>query len=653
MDKLGDTGAADANDSPPSAGAKVVGDGVMQAKTAPPPDGVLRVLLVENDDEEAERSIAGLASRLADRVATVHVSSLASAIRTLMEASFDAIVLELAVSDAKGVATLAGVRGAAPSVPVVVYARELDDNLMLRALRAGAQECLSKRTTPPEDLARAISFALERQRRVATLEAARSEAAHRATHDPLTGLANRELFLDQLDRALAFGARYNRKTGLLFVDLDGFKAINDTMGHAAGDVLLQAISKRLSESVRRSDAVARLGGDEFVVLLPDVTSRRDVAFVRDTILTCLREPVDLGNGQSLVCGASIGSAMSPLDGATAQELLDAADTEMYRDKYQRRRGRTPTPMAGVPAISPHGTPAAGIAAISPVGSRDSNRPLDTVPHRREARLREALRKNEFEVHYQPILDVVADRVVAAEALLRWRDPDRGLVMPGTFLPLAEDTGLIVPIGEQTLRSACEAIMRWRSMGAPSDLGMCVNLSAVQLRENGFERRVAAILAETGCPPESLTLELTENSTMVDGEVAIETLRALKALGLRLVVDDFGVGHASLTFLREAPVDGIKIDRRFVSQMIADQRDLAIVGSLVRLARGLGLDVVAEGVESAEQSQRLARLQCFAQQGRHFSDAVPYSGMATLLQTAPMSEPDVRTWRARAAGSAGG
>ncbi len=628
-----------------------VGARVISPRSSLPSDGVLRVLVVDNDEHEAARSEAGLQARLGDRVATVHVASLAGAIRTLMEMPFDAIVLELAVHDAKGVATLAGVRGAAPAVPVVVYARDLDDALVLRALRAGAQECLSKRDTSPEGLARALSFAIERQRRLATLEAARSEAAHRATHDPLTGLANRELFLDQLDRALAFGTRYNRKTGLLFVDLDGFKAINDTLGHATGDLLLQAVSSRLLECVRRSDAVARLGGDEFVVLLPDVTSRRDVAYVRDTILQTLREPVQLGEGQSIVCGASIGSAMSPLDGTTATELLGASDTDMYRDKDVRKRGRTPTPLsvhavAGNAANPADRTPATG-------DRRESGRPMDSVPHRREARLREALRKNEFEVHFQPILDVVADRVVAAEALLRWRDPDRGLVLPTTFLPLAEDTGLIVPIGEQVLRTACEALVRWRAEGAPADLRMCVNLSAVQLREHAFERRVAAILSETGCPAEALTLELTENSTMVDGEVAIETLRALKALGVRLVVDDFGVGYASLTFLREAPVDGIKIDRRFVSQMIADQRDLAIVGALVRLARGLGLDVVAEGVESAEQSQRLARLQCFVQQGRHFSDAVPDAGMATLLQTAPMSEPDVRTWRARAAKSVSG
>ena len=646
MDKLSDTVGARTSTSAISTGARLT-----SPRLSLPSDGVLRVLLVDNDETEAARSNAGLSARLADRVATVHVASLAGAIRALMETAFDAIVLELAVSDAKGVATLAGVRGAAPSVPVVVYARELDDGLMLRALRAGAQECLSKRDTPPEGLARALSFAIERQRRLATLEAARSEAAHRATHDPLTGLANRELFLDQLERALAFGTRYSRKTGLLFVDLDGFKAINDTMGHATGDQLLKAVATRLLDSVRRSDAVARLGGDEFVVLLPDVTSRRDVAHVRDTILLFLQEPIDVGGGQTLVCEASIGSAMSPLDGASAQELLDAADAEMYRDKNVRRKGRALTPVAGVLAMpSPHGTPS---VLVGGADLRESSRPLESVPHRREARLREAMRRDEFEVHYQPVLDVVADRVVAAEALLRWRDPDRGLVMPSTFLPLAEDTGLIVPIGEQVLRTACQALVRWREQGAPADLRICVNLSAVQLREHAFERRVAAILAETGCPAESLVLELTENSTMIDGEVAIETLRALKALGLRLVVDDFGVGFASLTFLREAPVDGIKIDRRFVSQMLADARDLAIVGSLVRLARGLGLDVVAEGVESAEQSQRLARLQCFEQQGRHFSDAVPDAGMATLLQTAPMSAPDVRTWRARGAKSLGG
>lgn len=248
-------------------------------------------------------------------------------------------------------------------------------------------------------------------------------------------------------------------------------------------------------------------------------------------------------------------------------------------------------------------------------------------------------RGEFEVHFQPVLDVIGDRVIAAEALLRWRDPDRGLISPTAFLSLAEDTGLIVPIGEQVLEQACRAIVQWRLANAAlGSLRVAVNLSAVQLREHGFERRVAQVLATTGCPPDALTLELTESSTMVDGETAMETLRALKGLGLRLVVDDFGVGHASLTFLREAPVDGIKIDRRFVSQLMVDPRDMAIVSGMVRLARGLGLEVTAEGVETAEQSQRLARLQCFAQQGRHFSDALPLEQMTGLLHSRIGSSP---------------
>ncbi len=575
----------------------------------------LRVLLVDNDPQDAARSEAGLRAKLGERVALFRVASLSLAIRALMEASFDGVVLELDVEDASGLTTLAGIRGAAPQVPVIVYARALDDALAIRALRAGAHECLDKRDTPPEALARMLAFAAERQRRIAALEAARVEAAHRATHDPLTGLANRALFLDQLERALAFGSRYNRKTGLLFVDLDGFKSVNDTHGHAHGDSLLKAVSARLLECVRRSDAVGRLGGDEFVVLLPEVTSRRDVSFVKETILASLREPILSASGEPFVIEASVGSAMSPLDGATAQDLLDAADADMYREKYQRRRDRQFTPALGTLVIP---------GDFVPPG------PSDSVSHRRETRLRSALARGEFEVFYQPVIDVVADRVVGAEALLRWRDPDRGLLSPSGFLALAEDTGLIVPIGEQVLRDACRAVMTWRAVGVEPDVGVAVNLSAVQLREHGFERRVAQILAETGCPPDALTLELTENSTVVDGEMAIETLRALKGLGVRLVVDDFGVGHASLTFLREAPVDGIKIDRRFVTQMLVDQRDRAIVSSMVRLARGLGLDVVAEGVENADQAQQLARLQCVAQQGRHFSEAVPLDVMIGRL-----------------------
>ncbi|HEY0929837.1 MAG TPA: EAL domain-containing protein [Gemmatimonas sp.] len=592
----------------------------------------LRILIADHDAVTAMHTEAALRRRLGTGAEFVRSGTMAQTIRALMDNPPDAVLLELGLPDAGGIATVVGVRGAAPLLPIVVHTAALDDMMALRALRAGAQECTEKGMAP-ETLVRMLGFAIERQRRLAMLEAARVDAAHRATHDPLTGLANRELFQDQLERALAFGSRYNRKTGLIFVDLDGFKAINDTRGHALGDVLLKAVAGRLLESVRRSDAVARLGGDEFVVLLPDVTSRRDVAFVKDSITDSLRTPIPVSDSESLTIEASIGCAMSPLDGAVAQDLIDAADADMYREKYQRRRGRMHTPTLGVLAIN---------AELEPLPSA-----AETVSRRREARLRAAVGRGEFEVHFQPILDVIGDRIVAAEALLRWRDPDRGLIAPAGFLPLAEDTGLIVPIGEMVLEGACRAIVHWRATHPSlSSLRVCVNLSAVQLREHGFERRVAQVLANTGCPPDALTLELTESSTMVDGETAMETLRALKALGLRLVVDDFGVGHASLTFLRDAPVDGIKIDRRFVSQLMVDQRDLAIVSGMVRLARGLGMEVIAEGVESAEQSQRLARLQCFTQQGRHFSDALPIEQMRGLLHNRVGSNPPAEPISAR-------
>jgi EAL domain-containing protein (putative c-di-GMP-specific phosphodiesterase class I) len=377
--------------------------------------------------------------------------------------------------------------------------------------------------------------------------------------------------------------------------------------------------------------VARLGGDEFVVLLPDVTSRRDLVHVRDTILDCLAAPIDLGVEAASGIEASVGAAMSPLDGSSAQDLLDAADADMYRVKYERRRGRMLTPVIGVPALG----------AVETVLIEQHER---SVPHRRESRLRQAIGNGQFEVHFQPMIDVVQRRMLGSEALLRWRDPERGLVLPSSFLPLAEDTGLIVPIGELVLREACKAVVHWRSMhrehsNFPEGASHChlpsikvsVNLSAVQLREREFDQRVAEILSETGCPADAIVFELTESSTLVDGDVMLETLRSLKQLGIQLVVDDFGVGYASLTFLREAPIDGIKIDRRFVANMLYDRRDAAIVSSLVRLARGLSLGVIAEGVEGPEQSQRLARLQCFEQQGRYFSDALPREQFEEMLE----------------------
>lgn len=568
-----------------------------------------RLLLLEPDGRCADLVVNGLRAAFGPHVDVVRCATLLEATRAATAMPFDAAVVEWTLPGTTGVAALSQLQASAAALPVVVHSADLDDHLVAAAVHAGAAECLVKSAQSVHALPRAVSIAIERQRHLTEIEAAWIDAAHRAAHDPLTGLANRSLFFDHLDRALALGERYDRKTGLLFIDVDDLKVINDTHGHAAGDRVIRAVAARLRACIRRSDAVARIGGDEFVVLVPDVTSRRDLQLVRRELLARLHEPIDLGGGRTLAPGASIGCAMAPLDGTCAHTLLDAADAAMYREKYARRRGRMPTPALGVAAVT------------------------GSVPQRRESRLREALDRGEFEVHFQPIVDVSLDRVVGAEALLRWRTADRGVLGPSAFLVLAEDTGLIVPIGEFVLREASRLAVRWsRHHGAPRPR-VTVNVSAVQVRERSFAARVAAILSESACPPEALLLELTEQSLATDGEAAIATFRALKAMGLSLIVDDFGVGHASLAFLREAPVDGIKIDRRFVAAMLTDPRDLAIVGALIRLARGIGLHVVAEGVESAEQALRLAELDCMEQQGRHFGDAMPADALLELVSRA--------------------
>jgi diguanylate cyclase (GGDEF)-like protein len=538
---------------------------------------LLRVLLVDNDREASARSEAALRRRLQGRVVVRSAASLGEAISMASREPPDVIVLEPDIGPMDPVATLASMRAVAPTVPVVVQARQLDDALALQLLRAGAQECLPKAATPPEALARTLGFALERQRRLAAMDAERLQAAHRATHDPLTGLANRALFFDHLERALAFGSRHGTKTGVLYVDLDGFKGVNDRLGHTVGDGVLREVAQRLIECVRRSDLVARLGGDEFVVLLPDVLSRLDVARVRSAVLDRMAVPLTLpGVVEPLGVGASVGEAMAPLDGTTALGLLEVADGAMYRAKgAQRRTGRL---------------------AVAPTW---------------ETALREAVPRGEILAHFQPIMAFPSGRMVSVEALARWQHPAQGVLSPAAFLQLAEDTGLVVPLGLEVLRQACREVVALRQLPGLEALTVHVNISGVELREPSCARAVAAVLADTGCPAEALTLEVTETSALVEG------------------ADDFGVGHGSLQLLREAPVSGLKVDRRFVQRMLDDRRDWAIVTALLKLARGLGAEVVAEGVERPAQARALARLGCRRQQG--------------FLFARPMSAEALRSW----------
>jgi diguanylate cyclase (GGDEF)-like protein len=543
----------------------------------------------------------------------------------------DVVLLEPRLADAGSLEALERLRRAAPTVPIVVLtdaSRPLngdmhgDDAMTLDLLARGAQELVALHAMEPLSLVRLLERAVARHSVVAALERSREAAAHRATHDALTGLPNRQLFLDRLDQALMLSGRYGRKTGVLFIDLDDFKRVNDSYGHAVGDQLLSSMAARLLRCVRKSDAVGRLGGDEFTVLLPDVRSRRDLLHVQRTISAALQAPHELGDGLILPIRASIGAAMAPLDGETPRALLEAADAAMYRAKD-----------AVVPSsFGPNHHPSTGEFVRTTTPSTATGAPLHTPIT--ESELRHALGHGEFTVHYQPIVDALTERVTAVEALLRWHSPARGLVDAAAFMPLAEDTGLIVPIGDLVLESAARAARRWRDrMGdGGSAFRVHVNLSPIQIKERDVTTRVARALAGAHCPADALALEVSERCALPDAEPVIEVLAELRRLGVRLVVDGFGAGFSSLAFLRQAPVHAVKIDRSFVRRLTTDNRDVAIVSSIIRLARGLGLGVIAEGVEVEGQARLLRFQRCAQLQGWLFGEPMPVDAIDAVLST---------------------
>jgi diguanylate cyclase (GGDEF)-like protein/PAS domain S-box-containing protein len=423
-----------------------------------------------------------------------------------------------------------------------------------------------------------------------------------AYHDALTGLPNRRLFGDRLAMAVAQAHRSRQRLAVLFLDLDRFKVINDSLGHGLGDRLLQEVAGRLQQALREGDTVARQGGDEFTLLLPAVHLALDVAKVAEKLLETLREPFRLEERELFVT-ASAGIALYPDDGADPETLIRNADTAMYRAKDQ---GRDTYQLY---------TAAMNATALERLALESS--------------LRRALSQGELELHYQPLLELATGRVHGVEALLRWRHPERGLILPAEFVPLAELTGLILPIGPWVLRTACAQVRRWQESGSHG-LGLAVNISTRQFQQADLVAEVRRALQDSGLPPHSLDLEVTESHAMQDAESATETLRALKALGVRLSIDDFGVGHSSLGYLKRLPIDTLKIDRSFVRDIDSDPDDAAIVTAVLALARTLKLQVVAEGVENEEQLAFLRGLGCDRMQGNLFSPALPAEECASLL-----------------------
>jgi diguanylate cyclase (GGDEF)-like protein/PAS domain S-box-containing protein len=468
--------------------------------------------------------------------------------------------------------------------------------------RDGVEVPIEDSVAPIHDRQGQVSGAVVVFRDVSAARAMSLEMAHSAQHDFLTGLPNRMLLSDRISQAIVLAPRHRKRVAVLFLDLDGFKHINDSLGHLIGDKLLQSIARRLISCVRGSDTVSRQGGDEFVVLLAEESHGEDAAIVARRILQAVAVPHAIDQ-QELHVTASIGVSVYPDDGRDAATLIQNADTAMYHAKEKGRQSYQ------------FFTPAMNVRAVERQSIEES--------------LRRALERNEFALHYQPTINLRTGSITGAEALIRWTHPTRGALSPAQFIPIAEDTGLIRPIGSWVLREACSQARAWVDAGLPLAT-IAVNVSAIQLRDEHFLEELFCTLHDTGLDARSLELELTESSLMKHAESAASILQAVRERGVQVAVDDFGTGYSSLSYLRKFPIDALKIDQSFVCQITAAGDDSSIVTAMISMARSLHLRVIAEGVETLEQLTYLQGQNCDEAQGYYFSRAVPATQFAALL-----------------------
>jgi diguanylate cyclase (GGDEF)-like protein len=553
------------------------------------------VLLVEDNPGDARLLKEMLAEEPAAPFTLQCADRLARGMEMLSSERIDLLLLDLSLPDSHGLETFSKVYAHAPKVPIIVLTGNDDGALALSAVKAGAQDYLFKGKLDRELLVRSMQYSIERKRYQEELE-------HHANYDALTGLPNRNLLHDRLKQAV-FVQRYVHPIAVVFLDLDHFKIINDSLGHTQGDKLLATTAERLHSTVRDGDTVARLGGDEFVLVLND--AKEDVIFrAMQRILDSVGEPMMIG-GQELCITCSAGVSVYPQDGDDVETLLKNADAAMYRAK---ERGRN--------------------------NFQFYTSEMNALVHERlalEHNLRRALERNELLLYYQPKVDVATGVIIGAEALVRWQHPQWGLILPMRFIPIAEETGLIVPIGEWVLRTACVQNRKWQDAGLRA-MAVSINLSARQFRQEGLVRTVRQILSDARLRPEHLEIELTESMVMHDVETAIGILRGLKSLGIRLSVDDFGTGHSSLSYLKRLPIDTLKIDRSFVAHIgdPDEQDDGVLAQAIISLGHTLKLNVIAEGVETDAQLDFLRAHHCDEVQGYYFGKPMPADEFAEIV-----------------------
>jgi diguanylate cyclase (GGDEF)-like protein len=557
------------------------------------------ILLVEDNRGDARLVEELLKEAENGHFRVSHVERLADARQSLMEHGAGCVLLDLSLPDATRLEALMQLRAAAPDVPIVILSGLQDELLAVKAVQEGAQDYLVKGRVDGQAIGRSITYAVERK-------AAEMELSHQAMHDALTGLPNRTLFLDRLKHALLGAKRHHTLLGVMFLDLDTFKPVNDTYGHETGDQLLVALAGRLQDGLRGSDTAARFGGDEFMILCEDVTERQDVLNIAERIQKTIEEPFLIG-GEWLTVRASMGISIADGESDSAESLIRNADAAMY-------------------------------------GARESERPYEvfddgirTRVHERaemERQLQRAVNDGGLRLLYQPQVSLRSGEIVGLEALLRWDHPTRGLIEPVEFLWLAEETGLVGAIDDWVLAEACRHAALWVEAGpSRTPLRVCANLFSHGSAKIGLVETVRREITEAGIEPSSLCLEITETVVLRDAEAAIETLRALKDLGVTISMDEFGSSQSSLGALKRFPLDMLKVDRSFVAGLGdegADGEDAAIVSAVINMAHALGLVTVADGVETREQLEYLKSVECDIGQGHYFARPRPSEAIAELL-----------------------
>jgi len=592
---------------------RIAGVGVVQYDPTPPTarpestrESSLRVLLVEESDAVAESIQQVLTKAIFTTHHVTRVGRLAEAIGALSAFRFDALLLDLRLPDSSGLETLLRIqpRAAELALPIVVLSESADETVAIEATTKGAQDYLIRGEFEARVLIRTIQHAIDHQAMEVRLDEARERELYLGTHDGLTTLPNRALFIDRLSQALLTARRHQRWLGVLFLDLDRFKTINETLGQSVGDQVLQATARRLRGTLRASDTAARISGDEFAVLLPELSQGLDAAKVAHNIERSLCPPFRLP-GKEISVTASIGIAISPEDGQDAETLIGNAEVALKSAKESGGKSRR---------FYTEGMNASSLRLLN-----------------LEGELRRAIEddQEQLALYYQPIVDGRTGRIIGAEALARWNHPRLGMISPGEFIRIAETRGLMSPLGAWALRAACRQIRNWRLADHPP-IPVTVNVSPTQFWDADFLGLLMQTLQDTEVDGRLLQVEITEGCVIRDVDMVVETLDVVQQCGVQTVIDDFGTGFSSLSVLRRLPLDALKIDRSFVDECTRDPGSATITTAIIGLAKSLGLRVVAEGVETEEQRRFLAENGCSAMQGFLFSRPRPVDQFTELI-----------------------